>query len=216
MGRSYRPVQGAGDGTLQRVLRNRLPLLLAGLAIAVCAPAPAAFAQTQEEMKQLLDSQADALMQRDDVGGDTMDPSDPGGAVVGGEPSDDPAGDFAIDPDFDLSPEEPADVPEVAATAGPPVPPPYYMPGPGAATNPVASVTQLTDPEVPLEPLRLGALALVVLLLGGISFAALSRALGWREPLGSPVATRRSRARRLADSMVLVADDMRDFVRRRR
>lgn len=208
------------DGTLQLVRRCRLTLLLAGLVLVVAGPQPAALAQSDAEIEQMLEQGADALGGgAEDFGDDTLDPADSGGGVVGGEvgtePSDDAApDDFDIDPDFDLSPELPEAPP--AADAGPPLPPPYYAPGPGVAAAPVSSVAGLAGPQLTVDPLRAAGLVLVALLLLAIALSALSRALGWREPLGSPVAAPPSRRRRLADAMATVADDMRDFVRRRR
>lgn len=158
----------------------------------------------------------------------------PDGSALPGlpqEPLDSTGGGAALDPTA-TTPAIPGTTPDVEATtplttiptpatadasATTPVPPPYLVPGPSAAQQPISGVAALTEPAVPAEPLRLAALAASLLAVLLVALSALLRALGLRTPVTEPVvAPTDSRLGRLGDRLRATADDMRDFLRRSR
>ncbi|MBO9533564.1 MAG: hypothetical protein J7513_11395 [Solirubrobacteraceae bacterium] len=119
------------------------------------------------------------------------------------------------------TPDTTATTPDAGATGAvqgtTPVPPGYLAPGPGAEQQPIRGVARLTEPDVPLEPLRLGALiaSLIAILL--VAIAALMRALGVRTPVSEPLpAPATGPLSRIGERLRGTADDMRDFLRRTR
>jgi hypothetical protein len=119
-------------------------------------------------------------------------------------------------------PTTPAAAPPPVATDGAsattPVPPPYLVPGPAAATQPISSVARLEDADVPLEPVRLAALIGALLAAILVALSVLLRTLGLRTPVVDPVPAPGGFGpmARLGDRLRGTADDMRDFLRRAR
>lgn len=110
----------------------------------------------------------------------------------------------------------PTPTPEAAAA---PTPPPYLTAGAGAQRLPtVATVGDLTEPVVPIAPIRLAGIACALACLLLLAYAGLMRSLGLRTAARSPAAATapQGRVARLGDRARLVADDVRDFLARRR
>lgn len=107
--------------------------------------------------------------------------------------------------------------PAPAAGTVTPAPPAYLVPGQSAAVQPISGVASLTEPDLPLEPVRLAALIAVLLaslLVGG---AALLRGLGLRTAVASPIVVApRGGFARVRERTSLLADDVRDFLRHSR
>jgi hypothetical protein len=99
-----------------------------------------------------------------------------------------------------------------------PVPPAYLVPGQSASVQPVASVASITEPDLPLEPVRIAALVSTILAALLLGVAALLRTLGLRTAIGrAPVVTGApSRFTRLREKPGRLADDIRDFLRHSR
>ncbi|MBJ7470069.1 MAG: hypothetical protein JHD16_02160 [Solirubrobacteraceae bacterium] len=113
-----------------------------------------------------------------------------------------------------VAPVDPA-APAAGATPGPP---PFLAPSPNAAVQPVAGVSELTTPEVPLEPLRIAALVAALLAALAVGAAALLRTLGLRSaavPAVPPVVAD-GKGSRVRERLSTLADDVRDFLRHSR
>ena len=105
------------------------------------------------------------------------------------------------------------------AAAGPtPTPPPYLAPGEGASVQPVASVQSITEPEIPLEPLRTAAVIAAVLAALLMAAAAIARGLGLRDAAAPvlPTSTGSGPFSRAREKATTLADDVRDFLRHSR
>lgn len=112
-------------------------------------------------------------------------------------------------------PENTAPVPALTT----PVPPPFLVPGQSAAVQPVSGVERITEPQIPLEPIRLAALIAALVAILAVAGAALLRSLGLRTAVVSPVipgAERRGPFSRARDRTGTLADDVRDFLRHSR
>lgn len=140
-----------------------------------------------------------------------------GGTSIPGLPT--PEGEDAPIPDA----ASPTTVTPQSTTPAPalttPGPPAYLVPGQSAAVQPVSGVERLTEPEIPLEPVRLAALIATLLAIFGVGGAALLRSLGLRTAVVSPVvlvSARRGPFTRARDRTGTLADDVRDFLRRDR
>lgn len=186
------------------------PIALACLLLAVVtAPAPVALAQETTPSTTVVPS----INPEDQLGGGLAPGTTPGAtAPLATTPG-------AVTPDdAELPPASDTTAP-APTTAGPtPTPPPYLAPGAATQVQPVSSVASLTDPDVPLEPLRLAALAaalIAALLIGG---TALLRTLGVRTATGPAVvaSTGGGPASRARERLNALADDVRDFLRHSR
>lgn len=124
--------------------------------------------------------------------------------------------------DAELPPASSTTAPAATTPGGPdatPTPPPYLAPGQDAEVQPVSSVSSLTDPDVPLEPLRIAALVAALLAALALGAATLLRTLGLRTATGPAVVPSRSDAgpvSRARERVNAVADDVRDFLRHSR
>ncbi|MDO9352392.1 MAG: hypothetical protein Q7T55_01765 [Solirubrobacteraceae bacterium] len=99
-----------------------------------------------------------------------------------------------------------------------PVPPAYLAPGQSASVQPVSGVASLSDPDLPLEPVRIAALVATILAALLLGVAALLRTLGLRTAIGpTPVVIAPpGRFSRLREKPGRIADDIRDFLRHSR
>lgn len=131
-----------------------------------------------------------------------------------------PASDDAqpINPEIVQPPAETSPVPAGSTPAdATPTPPGYLAPGAYASVQPVSGVADLRSPDVPPEPIRIASLvaALIAALL--VAAAVTARTLGLRTAVRPPVATAPGgRLSRTRDAFVLLADDVRDFLRHSR
>lgn len=153
----------------------------------------------------------------------------PGGAQLPGLPQapiDGVGTPAPTSPEADPVPTTPASgatapAPSASAPAGEqsttPEPPLYLVPGASAQGQPISSVAELSDADVPLEPIRTASLIATLLAALLIAAATALRSLGLRTPVVDPVAPPRTGpGARAADRLRATADDMRDFLRRRR
>jgi hypothetical protein len=124
----------------------------------------------------------------------------------------------------DAAPINPAvtDVPPTTTPVPPagtvtPTPPAYLTPGQYANVQPISGVATLTDPDVPLEPVRLAALIAALIATLGIGLAVLLRSLGLRTAVVRPVQVAPGgRVARVRERVGGLADDVRDFLRHSR
>ncbi len=133
----------------------------------------------------------------------------PGGAVAPTSPSDDSPIPEGITPTT-----PPASTTAAPAGAAVPAPPPYLSPGQSAAVQPISAVANLTEPDLPLEPVRIAAMIAALLAVLLVGAATLLRSLGLRTSVVTPVAVAPSaRFSRVRERTGLLADDVRDFLR---
>lgn len=186
------------------------PIALACLLLAVvAAPAPLAVAQETTPSTTVVppinpEDQLDGGLAPGTAPGETAPPATTPGTVA--------------PDDAELPPASETTAPAGTTPGATPTPPPYLAPGAGAQVQPVSSVASLTDPDVPLEPLRLAALIaalIATLLVGG---ATLLRSLGVRTATAPAVVATTSDgpASRARERLNALADDIRDFLRHSR
>lgn len=195
--------------------------LLVVLWLVACMPAVTASSAHAQAGTTVVPAPSGSADQLSPPGGDDLAPSaaDAFGATTPAGTSPEPLPDDGTLPGA-IAPSTPVD-PAPATSAGTPSPPPYLTPGQDAAIQPVSGVARLTDPDIPLEPVRLAALSAIVLAALALALSALLRSLGVRTAAARPVPIGAAPAAggplaRLRDRTANLADDVRDFLRHSR
>lgn len=184
------------------------PLLAAFCLLLTMVGAVATPAVAQDEPGAGLSDLEKALGESLAPGGPTTTTPDPGG--------DEQSIPELVDPSTPVAPPA-GTTPAPAVGTVTPTPPGYLVPGQSAAVQPVAAVESLREPDLPLEPVRLAALAAVIIAALLVAIAALLRGLGLRTAVRQPVVVAPvGRGGRIRERTGLLADDIRDFLRHHR